>query len=39
MQGGLIYISPMLSNRSMKLLTIYVALHIPLCNIFVRKEK
>ena len=39
MQGGLIYISPMLNNRSMKLLTIYIALYIPLHNIFVRKEK
>ena len=29
----------MLNNRSVKLLTIYIALHIPLCNIFVKKEK
>ena len=33
MQVGLIYILPMLNNRSMKLLTIYIALCIPLCNI------
>ena len=39
MQGGLIYILPMLNNRSVKLLTIYIALHIPLSNIFIRKEK
>ena len=29
----------MLNNRSVKLLTIYIALHIPLCNIFIKKEK
>ena len=39
MQGGLIYILPMLINRSMKLLTIYITLCIHLHNIFVRKEK
>ena len=39
MQGGLIYISPMPNNRLVKLLTIYITLCIPLCNIFVKKEK
>ena len=39
MQGGLIYILPMLNNRSVKLLTIYITLHTPLHNIFVKKEK
>ena len=39
MQGGLLYISSMLKNRSVKLLTIYIALCIPLCNISVKKEK
>ena len=29
----------MLNNRSVKLLTIYITLPIPLCNIFVKKEK
>ena len=29
----------MLNNRSVKLFTIYFALHIPLHNIFIRKEK
>ena len=38
-QGALIYISPMLNNRSVKLLTIYITLHIPLHNIFIKKEK
>ena len=39
MQSGLIYILPMLNNRPVKLLTIYITLHTPLCNIFVKKEK
>ena len=39
MQGGLICILPMLNNRSIKLLTFYITLHTPLCNIFVKKEK
>ena len=39
MQGGLTCISPMLNNRAVKLLTIYIALHAPLCKIFVKKEK
>ena len=39
MQGGLLYILFMLSNRSVKLLTIYIASCIPLHNIFVKKEK
>ena len=29
----------MFNNRSVKLLTIYIALCVPLCNIFVKKEK
>ena len=33
------YILPMLNNRSVKLLTIYIALHIPLHNIFIKEEK
>ena len=39
MQGDLIYSLPMLNNRSVKLLTIYITLHIPLCNISIKKEK
>ena len=39
MHGDLIYILPMLNNRSVKLLTIYIALHIPLHNIFIKMEK
>ena len=38
-QGGLLYIPSLLNNRTMKLLTIYNTLHIPICNIFVKKEK
>ena len=38
-QGDLIYIWSMLNYRSVKLLTIYIALHKPLCNIFLKKEK
>ena len=38
-QGGLLYIPPLLNNRAVKLLTIYSTLHIPLCNIFIKKEK
>ena len=39
MHSGLLYISSMLNNRLVKLLTIYIALHIPLGNIFVKKAK
>ena len=39
MQGGLLYISSMLNNMSVRLLTIYITLCIPLHNIFVNKEK
>ena len=39
MLGGLLYISSILNNGSVKLLTINITLWIPLCNIFVKKEK
>ena len=39
MQGALVYILAMLNNRSVKLLTVYIALNTPLHNIFIKKEK
>ena len=39
MEGGLLYIPSLLNNRTMKLLTIYNTLCIPLHNIFIKKEK
>ena len=38
-QGGLLYTPSLLNNRAVKLLTIYNTLCIPLCNIFIKKEK
>ena len=38
-QGGLLYTPSLVDNRTMKLLTIYNTLCIPLHNIFVKEGK